>query len=213
MRDNSTYWGENTQSMVFTTPLPSKDIMGCIPKNSFILDFGCGYGRIVEYIEKLGYSNYLGIDISNDLVLRAKQYHPNYNFEVASLKDLIRRNMRFDVIIIMGVIENIFESSDRNIFVKELFELLNGDGIVYLETFLLDDLVHKEKYIFAQKNGYLYGTLILNDGNLILFHDTEKGIDKLFCSVGFVKQKSSKAVFKTWNDKSVLGCEVIFKKP
>ena len=44
-------------------------------------DFGCGYGALVDYLEAAGFQyDYTGFDISEEMVARAKQLHPESRF-------------------------------------------------------------------------------------------------------------------------------------
>jgi SAM-dependent methyltransferase len=39
-----------------------------------LIDYGCGYGELIHYIQKLGYDcSYLGFDISEEMVASAKE--------------------------------------------------------------------------------------------------------------------------------------------
>jgi len=212
MKNNSGYWHRDTKSMIFTTPLPPKCFLKYIYKDSKILDFGCGYGRLVTYLRNRGYYNYLGIDISKGLISRAKKTNPTCAFQVASLETLLKEKKKFDAVIILGVIENILGNTKRKKFAKEVFNILNNKGVVYLETFLLDKKIHGSNYLIAHSTHKPYGTLILKEGKLLLFHDTKNGIDTLFHNAGFVKKKSSVVKFSTWNDKHVNGYEVLYRK-
>lgn len=56
-----------------------------------VLDAGCGYGRMSEYIEK-----YTGVDFSPDFIEMAKKKYPNKDFVVGSLKELPFKDGEFD---------------------------------------------------------------------------------------------------------------------
>jgi SAM-dependent methyltransferase len=51
-------------------------------KKSFsILDYGCGYGSLIEYLESNKYNfEYIGYDISYEMIRQAKLGFPNYKF-------------------------------------------------------------------------------------------------------------------------------------
>src|SRR5688572_24718155 len=52
-------------------------LRGKIGDNDSILDVGCGYGRLLEFLPKSWKGEYLGIDISPDLIGVARIIHPN----------------------------------------------------------------------------------------------------------------------------------------
>ena len=50
-------------------------------KSESIIDFGCGYGAYIDFLSELKEEfSYLGIDISNEMISRAKMKYPNFNF-------------------------------------------------------------------------------------------------------------------------------------
>lgn len=62
-----------------------------IPKESKVLDAGCGYGRWSE-----NFDNYTGIDISPDFIDMAKSKYPDKTFLVADLSKLPFKKQEFD---------------------------------------------------------------------------------------------------------------------
>ena len=47
-----------------------------------LLDYGCGYGEFLNYLDKNHYKNisYTGFDLSNEMITRAKLKFPNNYF-------------------------------------------------------------------------------------------------------------------------------------
>ncbi len=56
-----------------------------------VLDAGCGYGRMSEWVE-----DYTGVDFSPDFVETARQLYPDKRFIVGNLKKLPFKNEEFD---------------------------------------------------------------------------------------------------------------------
>jgi len=52
-----------------------------LDKNSKILDLGCGNGRLLLFLNELGYSSYLGVDQSSGLLEQARKQFPKSKFE------------------------------------------------------------------------------------------------------------------------------------
>jgi SAM-dependent methyltransferase len=60
-------------------------LVNVFPKESFSIDdYGCGYGAYVEYLRQRGFTeaDYLGLDISAEMVGKARQQYPECNFTV-----------------------------------------------------------------------------------------------------------------------------------
>ncbi|EQC43241.1 bifunctional 2-polyprenyl-6-hydroxyphenol methylase/3-demethylubiquinol 3-O-methyltransferase UbiG [Bacteriovorax sp. Seq25_V] len=111
------------------------------PSGKTILDFGCGLGDLIYYLEdKVGSNfNYIGIDISESLLKLAEQKHskPNYKFIHGQILDLDLSNLNIDISVASGVftykIANNFQYAID--VCKRLFE--NSNDIVSL-NFLTD---------------------------------------------------------------------------
>ena len=76
-------------------------------KNSKILDFGCGIGHLYSYLKrKIKFNGeYVGYDISNEMINFANKKYKNTRFEK---KDIFKSkiNERFDYILINGTFNN-----------------------------------------------------------------------------------------------------------
>jgi 2-polyprenyl-3-methyl-5-hydroxy-6-metoxy-1,4-benzoquinol methylase len=86
-------------------------ILPYFPKNkdSKILEIGCGYGRYTQLITKeLGYHNTVGMDISEEQIEFAKKNYGLTNvFKDDALDYLNRSNEKYDVVILMDVLEHL----------------------------------------------------------------------------------------------------------
>jgi SAM-dependent methyltransferase len=67
-----------------------------ISNESSVLDFGCGVGHYLDYINEsnIKLDNYLGLDINDLYISLAKKRHPFYRFENRSLRN-IKENFDF----------------------------------------------------------------------------------------------------------------------
>lgn len=84
-----------------------------------ILEIGCGMGHFLYYMEKHGYVNYLGIDISRENIEFCKE--KKFKVEQNDVFEFLRSNKEpFDAIIINDVLEHFKK--------EEIFTLL---GLIY----------------------------------------------------------------------------------
>lgn len=101
-------------------------------KDARILDLGCGMGHFLYALEKVGYRNYLGIDISDENIDFCRKR--GFNVEKADLFEFLQSNNDyFDVVILSDVIEHIdIEEGLRLMgFVRER---LSPKGIFFVAT-------------------------------------------------------------------------------
>ena len=54
----------------FNLEIDTHEFMRLVPKDTTILDYGCGYGRTCEILNSMGYSNILGVDTSPEMIRR-----------------------------------------------------------------------------------------------------------------------------------------------
>jgi 2-polyprenyl-3-methyl-5-hydroxy-6-metoxy-1,4-benzoquinol methylase len=109
-----------------------------LPKNkdARILDFGCGMGHFLYFLNKMGYSNFIGIDISPQQVAFVRKYITN-NVILADgfdfLKEAIRRREHFDIIVLNDVIEHIPKVKILELL-KLILNTLKPGGKVFIKT-------------------------------------------------------------------------------
>src|SRR3989338_8328188 len=121
---------DNTEAIIFTTPLPDARIVSLAPpESSSVLDVGCGYGRVLQHMYGMGYEDLTGIDISEKLILRARRLCPNAIYHIVDV-ERIRLEQKYDLILIMGVMEYILSDEDQKRFFDKVSGLLNPNGHV-----------------------------------------------------------------------------------
>ena len=94
-----------------------------------ILDFGCGTGRSLEYIEKYFPSSELfGCDVSEDELTIARRNFPKAEyFNNSDVNTFSSDSKKFDLIITACVMHHI-EPNDREKWVNAVFSRLTNDG-------------------------------------------------------------------------------------
>jgi len=130
------------------------------PSNgSSILDVGCGTGHHTALLSQKGY-NVIGIDNSKDMILRARQNYPNYNFEVGNVlnNDIFAPN-KFTHILCLYF--TIYYIEDKDIFFKNVYNWLLPGG------YFIIHLVDRERF-----------DPILPPGNPIMLISPQKYSDK-----------------------------------
>lgn len=70
-----------------------------------VLDAGCAYGRISEWVE-----NYTGVDISPDFIERARAKYPGKQFAVADLRTLPFADKEFDIAVCVSIKDMVIDN-------------------------------------------------------------------------------------------------------
>ncbi len=96
--------------------------------NKKVVDLGCG---MPTYLSQLNPSEYLGIDLSPEMIERAKKQFPSYNFEVGNIMD---SEYTADVVIsLLDVFNYISDIEDVKAIIENAYNNLSNGG-----TFIFD---------------------------------------------------------------------------
>lgn len=99
-------------------------------KNADILDAGCGYGWVVDLLEKKGYQNVYGIDL--DAKVTTKLAEKGYKIAYGSVYDEYAPfGKKYDVIVSRMVFEHLYSPIEA---VEGMRRWLKEDGILVLEV-------------------------------------------------------------------------------
>lgn len=98
-------------------------------KEGKLLDVGCGSGLFMKTASVQGYDVY-GIDVSNKALSFARD---EFKLDVRqkSLDDLIKKNIKFDIITLWHVLEHFMNPIDE---LKKVKTLLNENGVCFIEV-------------------------------------------------------------------------------
>jgi SAM-dependent methyltransferase len=100
-----------------------------LPNNELsVLDCGCGTGIYAKHFSKTGY---MGIDISEAYLRRARSRNPGYRFELMDATDLGFQNESFDAVITSGVIHHL-ANRDSTRVLSEIRRVLKPSGFLLL---------------------------------------------------------------------------------
>lgn len=96
------------------------------------LDFGCGTGRSTRFLKKIGF-NTAGIDISCEMVKKAKEMDPEGDYYVVEGEGLNQFNDKtYDLILSVFTFDNIPDLNKRSGWLKALRRLLKSEGRIIL---------------------------------------------------------------------------------
>jgi len=102
------------------------------PKDSFVLEVGCGEGYGTSLLSK-NVAKIIGLDIDNKTILHASKKYESRNciFKLYDGKNIPYSNDTFDVVISFHVIEHIKE--DLN-YISEIYRVLKKNGLLIITT-------------------------------------------------------------------------------
>jgi len=109
-----------------------KSLILCL-KGKSVLDLGCGDGHFSKYCIENGAKNVVGVDISKNMIERAKKLNQDDNIEFMCLpmEDMGLTNQKFDLIISSLSIHYI---EDYSAMIQKINELLKSSGEFIFST-------------------------------------------------------------------------------
>lgn len=127
-----------------------------ISKNSKILDFGCGQGRLLNSLKysKTKFSKYIGLDTSENSIKWCQKYlaksqdvefihlpaeNARYNPNVKGLQHLPFESNEFDLIFLNSVFSHML-TDDITFYLSEFYKVLKNNGSLYLTAFIEENV-------------------------------------------------------------------------
>jgi len=111
---------------------PARDLfLAYIPKEGRAIDGGCGFGKWVIYLKRLGY-DIIGIDNNEMAIAKLKDYDSSLRVELGDILDIHYPDSSFDAYISMGVVEH-FEDGPIPAL-KEAYRVLKPEGLIFVSV-------------------------------------------------------------------------------
>jgi SAM-dependent methyltransferase len=104
--------------------------------NFFVLDLGCGNGRLIDFLKKHGYASYLGVDFSENLIAEARRLHPKEKFLVADMIDPSLGRAKFDAIFVIASFHHL-PPSEQVAALRAWKKLLKPGGYLFMTNWNL----------------------------------------------------------------------------
>jgi len=195
-----------------------------LQKDSKIADVGCGFGKTVFELDKLGYKNLVGIDLNPSGISYAKLESARLNsdsrFEVGDAKSLNFENKTFDFVIAQAFWTTIIKGEDRLKIAKEFNRVLKTDGKIYIADFGRTwNLSHYRKaYENGVKDNLELGTFKVYNKQTgefmyLAHHHTRHELFELLKESGFCKPLCYKStMFTTQSGNKVRGHVLVASK-
>jgi len=116
------------------------------------IDFGCGTGRSTRFLKKHGF-NVVGIDISESMIAKAREFDPGGIYEGVSDGQYAHLGIgRFDLVLSVFTFDNIPDHKHRSNIMHKLSELLNPRG----KLIMLDSTPELYTHEWASFSTYLF---------------------------------------------------------
>ena len=167
------YWDGVGATKTFTHPVNLSWLAEVSP-DARVLDYGCGYGRVMAELSEHGFCDVSGVDLSPAVIERGRQLRPDLRFAVLdSPPALTHASGSFDAILLFAVLTCIPDGDVQGALVDELNRVLAPGGLLYVSDLLWqDDERNRDRYeAHARQFGTPYGVFATDDGAVCRHHD------------------------------------------
>jgi SAM-dependent methyltransferase len=205
------YWNAAAATKTFTHPLHLPWLDG-ISKHAAILDYGCGYGRIMEELEQHGFDNLTGVDASPGMITRARRLHPTMRFAALDAPPTSPYpDTGLDAVLLFAVLTCIPGNEAQHQLIAELNRILKPGGILYISDLLLqDDERNRNRYDRHADQYDSYGVFETADGAVCRHHTREWFATLL---PGFQTIDTRTITVLTMNGHESTGIQILARKP
>jgi len=134
-------------------PVLEKHLKPILSNTKKILDAGCGTGKSIELLIKLGAKegNILGTDISQDMLNIAQKKLPNINFIQADLPELTLEKNSLDIILSNMMLQYLSKEEWQNVTKKFSKWLVKGGTLIFIVVHPVRFMSHYSNY-FNEKS-------------------------------------------------------------
>ena len=201
---NSIYWEQEGANKKFTHEI-SSDWIENVPLDSWILDLGCGYGRVTKQLYETGYRKIIGYDPSRAMISRAVKENtgPTYTFKK---KDIL--NHEYSLVVCFALFTSCPEPKNQ-IELKNIIEKQTaGQANLYISDYLTSENAHYADRYEQNKLG-IYGCFGSKDTAVFRHHDADH-FSQLFSAWKQLRKETRAG--KTLNGNKINLTQLLYKK-
>jgi ubiquinone/menaquinone biosynthesis C-methylase UbiE len=174
------YWNDIGSQKDFEDPLYIEKLQPWINANSKIVEYGCGYGRLLQQLKARGYQDLTGYDFSSNMISRGLSLCPDLNLNLLEKSGQIPcQNNSVDAVVMSTVLCCMVDAEERIQLINEICRVLKPKGALYVSDFLVcDHPMYKEKYAEGFQKFGKWG-MYTSSENLVVSHLTSQGVFEL----------------------------------
>ncbi|MGE3954894.1 MAG: class I SAM-dependent methyltransferase [Parachlamydiales bacterium] len=166
------YWETLGSGKTFEDPLYLEKFQDRLMPHSRIVDYGCGYGRLLDFLYSKGYHNLTGYDLSSAMIRRGMATYPHLNLKVIEQSgQLPEPDDSADLVVLSTVLDSIVSKQGQQEVIDEIKRVLKKNGLLYLSDFLITPDHFEAKYRRGLEEHGEYGVYTTGEG-LVVRHFT-----------------------------------------
>lgn len=162
------YWDSIASNKVFSTEFLFDNFKAFCNSSNRILDYGCGYGRVLKELHEKGYTNIVGVDFSSEMINRAKKEDSSIEYHVINSGTTPFENESVDCVILLAVLSTVYKNEEQDKIIDEVKRILKPNGKIYINDFLVNtDERNEKRYEKFYPKYKDYGVFELEGGAII----------------------------------------------
>jgi SAM-dependent methyltransferase len=166
------YWNTAGTQKPFAHPVNLRRVRQWVSDEGTIVDYGCGYGRILGELHHEGYENLIGLDFSPAMIAAARAQYPEIAFEVVQSSTIPLPDASVDGVLLFSVLTCIPTDDGQRALIKEVHRVLNRGGVLYIsDLWLQTDERNLTRYARDEQKYGNYGVFDLPEGVTVRHHD------------------------------------------
>jgi ubiquinone/menaquinone biosynthesis C-methylase UbiE len=192
------YWNDIGAKKNFEDPLYLGKLSPFLSPTAQIVEYGCGYGRMMRLFKSAGYPNLIGFDFAPNMIARGRNENPDLDLRLLEQPGKIPcNNESVDALVMSTVLCCITCERELESLLDEIRRVLKPNGTLYITDFLIcEHSRYQEKYASGLERFGIWGIYTTNE-NLTVRHYTSDVIMNLLRS--FDIQWFEQFDFKTMN--------------
>jgi SAM-dependent methyltransferase len=169
------YWDQVGPTKTFAHPINISRLEQWLKRSSFIVDYGCGYGRALSVLKGDGYEHLAGFDPAPAMIETARGRYPDIRFDVLKdFRSIPLRDASVDVVLLFAVLTSVPGSEGQRAIIDEITRVLRPEGILYIsDMWLQSDDRNVARYDRDARKYGIYGVFDLAEGVTVRHHDRQ----------------------------------------
>jgi SAM-dependent methyltransferase len=169
------YWNRLGPTKSFHHPVNVERLAQWVAREDRILDYGCGYGRVLGLLHSHGYGDLIGVDPASVMIANARRRFPAIRFEqLADPPDLDLPTGSVGAVLLFTVLTCVPTDEGQRAIVREVGRVLRPGGLLYIsDLWLQTDARNVERYARDRSKYGRYGVFDLPEGVTVRHHDLQ----------------------------------------
>lgn len=175
------YWNTIGCKKSFEDPFDIDQFIKHVDPDHSVVEYGCGYGRLLNILKERGFKNLKGYDYSKSMIQRGYEENPSLDL---SLLDEPRKipaeNSSVDAILCSTILCTMVDLSHQKSLINEFQRVLKPSGILYMMDFLITQTPrYLKQYSSLNPKQELFGVYTNSEGLKVRHHSLKYILDLL----------------------------------